>query len=126
MQFLYMGFSQKANIRSYKFRGVTPKERPAVGSKGVEFQLFADMALLARHRISVQDGPTLCLRILSASLAEEGADTVQFSSYAITIEDVSAYASARDAVAETKAARRKHRAPFKPPASSQWGRPSLK
>ena len=64
MQFLYMGFSQRANVRSYRFQGVVPKERPSKLAKNHEFLLIADMSLLAEHRIRVQDGPNLCLRIL--------------------------------------------------------------
>jgi len=59
MQFLYMGFSQRANVRSYRFQGVVPRERPTKISKNLEFLLSADMALLAQHRIRVQDGPNL-------------------------------------------------------------------
>jgi hypothetical protein len=47
MQFLYMGFSQRANVRSYRFQGVVPRERPTKISKNLEFLLSADMALLA-------------------------------------------------------------------------------
>jgi hypothetical protein len=84
------------------------------------------MALLAQHRIRVQDGPTLCLRILSAAFFGEEAPVVEFSNYAITIADVSAFSSARNALEESKIARRKHRPPFKPSASSQLKWPRVK
>jgi hypothetical protein len=126
MQFLYMGFSQKANIRSYRFQGVVPAKRPARTSANLEFLLTADMALLAQHRIRVQDGPTLCLQILATVSSNADGNGVQFSSYAITREDVLAFASARDALAESKIARRKHRPPFKPGASSQLKWPQVK
>jgi hypothetical protein len=126
MQFLYMGFSQRANVRSYRFQGVVPRERPTKISKNLEFLLSADMALLAQHRIRVQDGPNLCLRILTTALSSEDADTIRFSSYAITLADVSAFAGARDALEETKVARRKHRPPFKPAPSSQLKWPRTK
>jgi hypothetical protein len=125
MQFLYKGFIQKANIRSFRFQGVAA-DRASRHPQHFDFLLSADMALLARHRIQVQDGPTLCLRILAAGLSAEGADTVQFSSYAITQGDVSAFASARDALTESKAARRRHRPPFKPSATSQFQWPRTK
>ncbi|MBZ5607176.1 MAG: hypothetical protein LAP38_02880 [Acidobacteriia bacterium] len=126
MQFLYMGFSQRANVRSYRFQGVVPKERPSKLAKNHEFLLIADMSLLAEHRIRVQDGPNLCLRILTIGLSGDDPDAVQFSSYAITPADVSAFAGARDAVEQTRAARRKHRAPFKPAPSSQLKWPRFK
>jgi hypothetical protein len=126
MQLLYMGFSQQANIRRYRFQGVVPRERPSRPSRNLEFLLSADLSLLAEHQIRVQDGPTLCLRILKAGLSGEDVDAVQFSSYAITPADVCAFAGARDALLQSKIARRKHRAPFKPAPSSQLKWPRLK
>ncbi len=126
MQFLYMGFSQQANVRFYRFQGVVARERPSKMSKNLEFQLSADMALLAQHRIRVQDGPTLCLKILAAAFDGAEDHAIQFASYSITREDVSAFASARTAVEESKAARRKHRPPFKPSPSSQLKWPQVK
>jgi len=29
MQFLYMGFSQNANVRNFRFQGVVSRERPS-------------------------------------------------------------------------------------------------
>jgi len=126
MQFLYLGFSQKANIRSFRFQGVVAAERPLRAVKKPEFLLTADMALLAEHRIRVQDGPTLCLRILSAAFAGEEAPVIEFENYSITIADVSAFSSARNAIEESKLARRKHRPPFKPSPSSQLKWPRVK
>jgi len=94
MQFLYMGFSQNANVRNFRFQGVVSRERPSKMVKNLEFLLSADMALLAQHRIRVQDGPTLCLQILAAAFTSAEDQAMQFASYAITREDVSAFASA--------------------------------
>jgi len=126
MQFLYMGFSQVANVRSFRFQGVVPRERPARIAKNLEFLLTADMELLAEHRIRVQDAPTLCLKILTTAFAGAEDRAVEFTSYAITNADVTAFASARNAIEETKQARRKHRPPFKPSASSQLKWPQMK
>jgi len=59
MQFLFLGFVQNANIRSYRFQGVVPAQRTTRNVSGPEFLLTADMGLLAEHRIRVQDGLTL-------------------------------------------------------------------
>jgi hypothetical protein len=126
MQFLYMGFSQNANVRNFRFQGVMARERPSKMVKNLEFELRADMALFAHYRIRVQDGPTLCLRILAAAFTSAEDQAVQFANYSITDDDVSAFASARSALEETKAARRKHRPPFKPSPSSQLKWPQLK
>ncbi|HYL35813.1 MAG TPA: hypothetical protein VEV17_07870 [Bryobacteraceae bacterium] len=125
MQFLYMGFSQRANIRSYRFQGVVPRQRPSKMAKNVEFLLSADMSLLAQHHIRVQDGPTLCLRILAALSGAE-ADMIQFSSYTITLADVSAFTTARAALEQSKSARRRPRPPFKPAPASQLKWPQVK
>jgi hypothetical protein len=126
MNFLYMGFTQQANIRSYRFQGVVPRERPAKIAKNLEFLMTADMALLSQFRIRVQDGPSLCLQILSAALAGAPDNQVPFVSYAITSADLSAFTSARNALEESKVSHRKHRPPFKPSPSSQLKWPQVK
>jgi hypothetical protein len=119
MRFLYMGFSQRTSIRCYRFQGVVPRERPTQNSKNLEFLLSTDMSLLAQYRIRIQDLPTLCLQILTAALAGTEDNATRFASYSITREDLSAFACARNAIEDAKAARRKSRFPFKPSASSQ-------
>jgi hypothetical protein len=126
MQFLYMGFSQQANVRIFRFQGVMPRERPSRTVKNLEFMLSADMALLSQHRIRVQDAPTLCLQILDAAFTSDEEQAIQFASYLITHSDVSKFASARNALEESKIARRKHRPPFKPSPSSQLKWPQVK
>jgi hypothetical protein len=126
MQFLFLGFVQNANIRSYRFQGVVPAQRPSRAVTGPEFLLTADMGLLAQHRIRVQDGLTLCLKILSNAFGAEQESLVDFSNYAVTVDDVSAFSSARTAIEDSKIARRKHRPPFKPSPSSQLKWPRLK
>jgi hypothetical protein len=126
MQFLYMGFSQQANIRHFRFQGVLPRERPTKVARSCEFSLSADMALLARYRIPIQDGPTLCLQILTSALTGAEEKAIEFAAYAVTLDDLCAFASARNAIAEAKIARRKPRAPFKPAPSSQLKWPAMK
>jgi hypothetical protein len=120
MQFLYKGFNQRANIRSYRFDGVVPSERPSRIVKNLEFLLNLDMTVLAEHHIRIQDGPTLCLGILQAALAGPGANAHPFVSYTITRAEILAFATARDAVQDAKAGRRKHRPAFKPTTPAQW------
>ena len=57
MQFLYMGFSQQANIRHFRFQGVLPRERPTKVARSCEFSLSADMALLADAFLTQVGGP---------------------------------------------------------------------
>ncbi len=126
MQFLYMGFSQEVNVRRYRFQGVVPRERPTKAARNLEFSLTADMALLARYQVRLQDGPSLCLQILTAALTATEDDAIQPASFAITGEDLCAFVNRRKAIDETKLARRKRRAPFKPAPSSQLRWPQVK
>ncbi len=126
MQFLYMGFTQQANIRCFRFQGVLPRERPTKLAKIFEFAMNADMALLTRYKIPVQDGPALCLEILTAALARTSEEAIPFAAYSVTSQDLSAFASAKSAIADAKMARRKPRPPFKPAPSSQLKWPQNK
>jgi len=125
MQFLYTGFHQKANIRYFCFQAIHPRERTAKATKALDLTLNADLDLLARYKISFQDAPTLCLQILDMALTGADDNIAAFASYAITLEDVVAFASARTATAEAKIAHRKPRRHFKPLASSQLKWPQV-
>ena len=120
MQILYKGFDQRSNIRSYRFDGVMPSERPSRIAKNLEFLLMLDMTVLAEHRIRIQEAPALCLGILQTALSDPAADTIPFLSYTISRAEILAFASARDALQEAKGNRRKHRPPFKPTTPAQW------
>jgi|SRR5438270_7201624 len=126
MQFLYLGFSQRQNIRMYRFQSIIRPKRPAKTETKLEFLLTADMALLARYHVPVQDGPTLCLKILAAASSTADTDVIEFPMRTITAEDVSAFVSARDALKAAKLVRRKPRRPFKPSPSSQLKWPQMK
>ena len=119
MQLVYMGFTQEAALRCFHFQRVLTQARLANLPKVVQFTMKADMSLFMRYRIPVQEGPALCLQILTNTLAGFGEDSVLPASYAITPEHLSSFASARTSVEEAKAARRKPRPPFKPSSSSQ-------
>jgi hypothetical protein len=62
----YMGFDQVASIRSYKF------ERTAMGEETEMFIVTTDLTLFAKHHVGIQEGPTLCLHLLTAELATAG------------------------------------------------------
>jgi hypothetical protein len=120
MQLVYMGFTQEAALRCFHFQRVLSQARLTSLPKTVQFTMKADMSLFMRYRIPVQEGPALCLQILTNTLAgaEEGAEMP--ISYAVTPEHLSNFASARTSVEEARAARRKPpRVPFKPANSSQ-------
>ena len=126
MQILYSGFTQDANVRCYCFQGVTPGERPASTTHTVEFRLSADISLLAKFRIQIQDGPSLCLRILNGGLDAGEGGARRFTAYSITQKDLAAFAEERDAILQAKAIRRKPRPKFKPSSASQLKWPQIR
>ena len=126
MQFLYMGFDQQASVRCFRFQAVLPKERPCNASKFIDLKLNADMSLWAPLKIAIQDGPKLCLGILTTALTGSEQNTLRFTAYAVTPEDLTAFASARKEIEEAKVVRRKPRPHFKPAASSQLKWPQYK
>lgn len=119
MQLVYMGFTQEASLRCFHFQRIMTQSRLSNLPKTVQFTLKADMTLFMQHHIPVQEGPAICLQILTDSLAGSEEDQIISASYAITKEHLSTFVSARTLVAEAKAARRKPRPPFKPSSSSQ-------
>src|SRR5271165_3567341 len=119
MQLVYMGFTQEAALRCFHFQRVLTQARLTNFPKIVQFTMKADMSLFMRYRIPVQEGPALCLQILTSALAGSEEDALLPASYAVTTEHLSSFASARSSLEEAKAARRKPRPPFKPSSSSQ-------
>lgn len=55
----YMGFGQTGSVRTYRFRRVARGEKPQ------EYLVNADLELFARHHVGIQEGPAMCLRLLS-------------------------------------------------------------
>jgi|SRR5580693_3988013 hypothetical protein len=119
MQLVYMGFTQEAGVRCFHFQRILTQARLANLPKMVQFTLKADMSLFMEYRIPVQEGPAICLRILTDALAGSEESAVAPASFAVTTEHLSNFASARTASEEAKSARRKQRTPFKPSNSSQ-------
>jgi len=108
MDLRYMGFDQHDNTRAYKFDGVEGGHRIA------QLVITADLTLFLKHHITIQEGPDLCARKLTADLAGIGQDD-----HELTNEDLLAFATARaDAEAHKAEVRRKanlHRGlPFRP------------
>jgi hypothetical protein len=95
MELRYMGFEQKANLRAYRF------ERLMKGEPIERHVVTADIGLFLIHRISIQDGPTLCANKLAADL-ERLSQTI----HELTAEDCKAHADAR-LLAETRKAESK-------------------
>jgi hypothetical protein len=64
----YVGFDQQGCVRTYRFERFTP------GRQTEYFSLDTDMALFSRHKVRIQEGPGLCLHLLTSALATMGAE----------------------------------------------------
>jgi hypothetical protein len=58
MEYTLTGFRQDGNIRMFVFQGVTPDRRKAI------FVVGADITLISKHAIPIQELPLLCRRLL--------------------------------------------------------------
>lgn len=123
MQFFYVGFTQQANTRLYRFQGVLPTRRPTAIAKHVELLLSADLSLWPEFNLHVQDGPALCAQILAAGIGSAETEPGPYASYAITRDDLTAFSTAHSKRV-SKPGRRKPRPNMRPSASSQlrWPR----
>jgi hypothetical protein len=86
MDLRYMGFDHKQNTRTYKF------DRTEKGEPSIRLAVTADLALFLKHRIGIQEGPTLCAHKLTADL-----DGLREGDHELTNDDLQAYVSDRAA-----------------------------
>jgi cold shock CspA family protein len=80
----YVGFEQTEGMRSYKF------ERTPPGENMKTVVVTTDMAIFTQHRVLLQDGPALCLRLLETESASD--DRYRF---ALTETDLITFLEAR-------------------------------
>lgn len=101
MQFSLTGFSQSANVRTYRFEGRLPGEERRSLTVGV------DIALARHYAISLQELPLLCLDLLEEGMLASDAGKLMFSE-----EQMQALADRREAA--KRVAAMKHKAPRRP------------
>jgi hypothetical protein len=65
-----LGFEQRGTVRVYRF------EHVSVGQGRRSYAVSVDLAILKKYRVSIQDGPAICLRLLSAEPDANGAERV--------------------------------------------------
>jgi hypothetical protein len=85
----YMGFDQLGAVRTYRFERFTP------GRLTEHFSLDTDVALFSRHKLRLQDGPALCLHMLTGALGAAVAGEACPS--AVTEQDFLAFLASRPA-----------------------------
>jgi hypothetical protein len=107
MELRYAGFDQTQNKRSYKFDAGLPDRTTGHYVVSVEISLFL------KHRVNMQEGPSLCARKLSADL-EANVEGI----HELTDQDLLTYAAGRAAKEAQKAEMRRskpHRRTTPPP-----------
>jgi len=103
----YVGFDQAKGIRSYKF------ERNWPGEDTENMVVTTDLELFTRHRVPIQEGPAMCLRLLEEEVATHGA--LRFS---LTEKDLIGYLAGRLIPVRTFSRRAVRRSPPRPVAAS--------
>ena len=109
MEFVFTGFRQDSDVRSYTFQIISADRTKSKVTVG------ADLSLIRKHRIPLQELPLLCRRLLETN-GPGKSSTVMF-----TEKDMLGYVSERVAaehVAELK--RRAHRTPVSSRAGQAW------
>ena len=103
IEFVLAGFRQDNNIRRYLFQGV------GVDRTRTEFTVGADLVLVRKYRIPLQELPLLCRNVL------QGYGSGQTRALMFSETDMIGYATRR--TAEMDAAEQKRRAHRSPPPS---------
>ena len=110
MQLQYIGFEQMKDIREYIFHGVAHGEETKV------FRVVTDLERFRRNHVSMQEGPALCLRILTIDLEAPESPQQPSLRHALTDHDMLAYLLSRGA-SSTKKYGAKARIPAKTSSS---------
>jgi hypothetical protein len=111
-QLRYVGFQHQGNCRKYRYERITPGEATQV------FAVDADLELFQACRIAIQDGPTMCMRILTAGL-EAGETSEAMASCCLTVQHIRDY-QATLPVPGAKTPKAPRRPSVYPPAQ-RWG-----
>jgi len=110
MDYVFTGFRQVEAIRHYGFEGI------ASDRSRTKYNVQADMALLRKYAIALQDVPLLCRRFLQE---REGNDDLV--SVMMNEDAMRKYADARTALLEDAARKRKqHRTPLSNKIGQAW------
>lgn len=116
MQITYVGFVQSGSIRSFNFEA-KPEIRSGLRFKPILLSITADMGIVNRCRLKIQDLPALCQRTISTAVETRGESQEAPLSFVLTEEAVRAHCAAI-LLNPVRADHRKRPHP-KPPESSQ-------
>ena len=105
MQFVLTGFTQDLGCRVFAFEGI------AVDRMRTPFTVRADLALIRRYGIQIQELPLLCRSVL-----ERRDEASEAQAFTFTEEEMRTCATARAAAKDEAAHRR--RPPRRPPSEN--------
>ena len=97
----YAGFEQVGSVRSYLF------DRVVVGEKTTHVVMAAEIPLFMKYRLRIQDGPALCLHVLSADIDKVEPVLATGANRELTEEDIVAYLATRPSPPQPKGKREK-------------------
>ena len=86
----YMGFDQTGSLREYRFRQISR------GEKTLEFIVKAELGLFIKHHVGMQEGPAMCLHLLSGRSDASGAPA-RAAADSLTDTDMLAHLASRPA-----------------------------
>lgn len=112
MDYVFIGFRQTDGVRHYGFQGV------AAGQPRTRVIIDADVNLLRKHSIALQDVPLMCRRLLESS---DGSGDRRLL---FTEEQMCRHADQQAAIKEAAATkRRQHRPPVTHLSAHLWRGP---
>lgn len=120
MPFVYDGFTQDENIRSFRFEQST--DVAARKTARALLVVKADLLELSKAHVAVQDGPALCLHVLTTLTAKIGPLLPMV--HTITPDEVAAFVCLKSGRTENVPHRR--RRPKKPSEASQFHWPKIR
>jgi hypothetical protein len=100
MRFAFQGFTQDDNQRCFIFHGIEESNQKRA------FLITIELALLARNKISFQDGPLFCLRLLTNAHLAGPSYLEELQQYRVSGEDFRPLLVEREKQAAEKSARR--------------------
>jgi hypothetical protein len=106
VEYIFSGFRQDANVRQFVFHTIVSKTK-------IEFTVGADLVLIQRYQIALQELPLLCRKVLENHPDREHERTFMF-----TEDDMRQYAKGRAAARELALQQKKR---FRPPTSANVG-----
>jgi hypothetical protein len=81
----YAGFEQTGSVRTYLFN------RVVIGQKSTPMVVTAEIPMFLKHHVSIQDGPALCLYVLTLEINKLEAASVDGPNRELTEDDIVAY-----------------------------------